>query len=111
VNTAAHIGALRQALARQRAALVRRDAAELLECAEVLVRELRALRAGSATIEPDERREIESAQVSLFANLQVLQLAGAANGRALAALMGPQAVYGRSGTGLPSLASRPIDAA
>jgi hypothetical protein len=111
VSAAAHIAALRQALARQRLALVRRDATELLECAEVLVQELRALRVGRATLGPEEKREIESAQVSLFANLHVFQLAGAANGRALAALMGSQTVYGRSGAGLPSLASRQIDAA
>jgi hypothetical protein len=111
VSTAAHIVALRQALARQRAALVRRDSTELLECAEVLVQELRALRAGRATLDPEEKREIESAQVSLFANLHVFQLAGAANARALAALMGSQTVYGRSGSGMPSLASRRIDAA
>ncbi len=111
MGAAAHIGALRQALARQRAALVARDATELLESAQELLRELGTLHADRATLEPGERREIESARVSLLANLQVLQLAGAANGRALSALMGPQAVYGRSGAGQPAFASRPIDAA
>ncbi len=99
------------ALARQRGALVARDALALQACSEEVVQRLAELHAQGPLNTAEEVQTVAAANVALRANAAVLSQATAINTRALAALFEPPPTYSAAGAANASRSPRRLDTA
>jgi hypothetical protein len=104
------LGDLSEALERQRAALVARDAEAVRTATEAVAAAVAALRAGGRIAGADDTR-LAAVRSVLRANAELLERSGAGNARALAALFDSPDTYGPGGTGGLNQPTRRIDSA